>query len=108
MPNPEPPAADRPGPQRGFVERRQRPTPMLSRYSFSGGRRGEFRSDVEASDAYVNVYDARLGVLVLVFFALTMFDAIATVYYIDHAHGSEWNPIAAWMLRQGRGYFVLA
>ena len=92
----------------GFVERRKRPTPMVSRYTFFGGRRRDFLSEDEARDAYVDVYDRRLAMLVLVFFALTMFDAIATVYYIDHAHGSEANPIADWMLRQGRPYFVLA
>jgi hypothetical protein len=37
-----------------------------------------------------------------------MFDAIATVYHIDHAHGSEWNPIADWMLQRGRIFFVMA
>ena len=92
----------------GFVERRKRRTPMVSRYTFFGGRRRDFLSEDDARDAYVDVYDRRLAMLVLVFFALTMFDAIATVYYIDHAHGSEANPIADWMLRQGRPYFVLA
>ena len=106
-PTPDPAPQDVPG-SPGFVERRRRPTPMLSRYTFRGGRRSDFRSSNDAQDAYVDVYDQRLATLVLVFFALTIFDAIATVYYIDHAHGSEWNPIAAWMLRQGRPYFVLA
>jgi hypothetical protein len=104
---PNPAASNLPGTP-GFVERRRRPTPMVSKYTFFGGRRREFRSEEESRDAYVDVYDRRLAALVLVFFALTMFDAVATVYYIDHAHGSEANPIADWMLRQGRPYFVLA
>jgi uncharacterized protein DUF5658 len=95
-------------PPPGFVDRRRRPTPMLSRYSFFGGRRRQFASPADAEDAYVDVYNTRLALLVLVFFALTMFDAIATVYYIDHAHGSEWNPIADWMLQRGRIFFVMA
>jgi len=99
--------ANRPGTP-GFVERRRRPTPMLSRYTFFGGRRARFPSTSEAEDAYVDRYPPRLVTLVLVFFALTIFDAIATVYYIDHAHGSEWNPIADWMLRHGPLFFVLA
>ena len=99
---PEAPAAP------AFTDRRRRPTPMFSRYTFFGGRRRRFASPADAEDAYVDVYNARLALLVLVFFALTMFDAIATVYYIDHAHGSEWNPIADWMLRRGRVFFVLA
>lgn len=92
----------------GFVDRRRRPTPMLSRYSFFGGRRRSFQSTIDAEDSYVDVYNSRLVTLVLVFFALTVFDAIATVYYIDHVHGSEWNPIADWMLKRGRLFFVLA
>jgi hypothetical protein len=92
----------------GFVDRRRRPTPMLSRYTFFGGRRQAFQSPHEAEDSYVDLYNTRQVTLVLVFFALTIFDAIATVYYIDHAHGSEWNPIADWMLQRGRIFFVLA
>ena len=92
----------------GFVERRQRPTPMVSRFTFFGGKRKQSRSPEESHDTYVDVYDSRLVVLVLVFFALTIFDAIATVYYIDHARGTEANPIADWMLRQGRPFFVMA
>jgi hypothetical protein len=91
-----------------LVDRRRRPTPMLSRYTFFGGRRSTFQSPTEAEDAYVDLYNSRQVALVLVFFALTVFDAIATVYYIDHAHGSEWNPIADWMLQRGRVFFVLA
>ena len=67
---------------------------MLSRYSFVGGRRRQFLSSEDSQDAYVDVYDRKLATLVLVFFALTIFDAVATVYYVDHARGSEANPIA--------------
>jgi len=91
-----------------FVDRRQRPTRMLSRYTFVGGRRRTFQSATEAEDSYVDLYNSRLVTLVLVFFALTIFDAIATVYYIDHVQGTEWNPIAGWMLNQGRVFFVMA
>ena len=75
---------------------------MVSRYTFLGGRR---RGAVE--EGYVDVYSPRAATLVLLFFGLTVFDAIATVYYIDHVHGSEWNPIADWLLQQGRILFVL-
>jgi len=75
---------------------------MVSRYTFLGGRRGG-----AVEEGYVDVYSPRAAALVLLFFGLTVFDAIATVYYIDHVHGSEWNPIADWLLRQGRIFFVL-
>lgn len=75
---------------------------MFSRHTLFGGRRrgGE-------QEGYVDLYSPRSAALVLLFFGLTVFDAIATVYYIDHVHGSEWNPIADWLLRQGRIFFVL-
>ncbi len=88
------------------MERRRRPTPMVSRFSFFGGRRGSHLAN-RPDESYVDVYDLRSAILVLVFFGLTVFDAIATVYYIDHVHGSEWNPIADWLLQQGRIIFVL-
>ncbi len=78
---------------------------MLSRWSFIGGRRGA--AALRPDESYVDVYDTRSAILVLVFFGLTVFDAIATVYYIDHVEGSEWNPVADWLLRQGRIFFVL-
>jgi hypothetical protein len=102
-----PPAAVASATATPFVERRRRATPMLSKYSFVGGRR-RGAADGREADLYVDVYDSRLAVLVIVFFALTAFDAIATVYYIDHVHGSEANPIADWMLHQGRVFFALA
>ena len=106
--DPEPlPASAEPGPpatEPGFVERRSRPTPMFSRYTFLGGRR---RSATEG-ESYVDLYDPATAALALVFFALTVFDAVATVYYIDHAQGTELNPLAQWMLDQGRMVFVFA
>lgn len=92
----------------GFVERRRRPTRALSRYSLFGGRRRGLGSPERSRDSYVDRYRPRLVALILVFFALTVFDAIATVWFIDHARGAEWNPIADWMLRQGRVFFVFA
>ena len=74
---------------------------MLSRYTFFGGRR-------RSGGAYVDIYPLRTAIVILVFFALTVFDAVATVYYIDHVRGTEANPIAQWMLDRGRMFFVFA
>jgi hypothetical protein len=91
----------------GFVDRRKRPTPMLSRYTFFGGRRGACEAAGRHQDTYVDVYSSRQALLVLVFFGLTIFDAAATIYYIDHVRGTEWNPIAQWLLNQGNVLFLL-
>jgi len=78
---------------------------MLTPFSFWRGRRQSFPSPDREKDAYVDLYPSRFAILVTVFFALTVFDAVATVYYIDHIHGTELNPIALWLLRRGRYVF---
>lgn len=98
---PSPPNVDR---RRG--DRRRRPTPMLSRYSFFGGRRRAPRRAEEREGAFVDVYSPRLAALLLVFFALTVFDSVATLYYLRKG-GTELNPIARWMISLGNVEFVL-
>jgi hypothetical protein len=88
----------------GFVDRRRRPTPMLSWYTFFGGRRGQAGD----SEEYVDLYEFRDVLLILLFFSLTVFDALATVYYIDHCNGTEANPIAQKLLDLGSLAFVFA
>src|SRR5215470_13732589 len=104
-----PPESDRPGgvfPKRG-PDRRQRPTPMLSRYSFVGGRRRSGRRDGEVENVYVDVYSPRLVLLLLLFFALTVLDSVSTLVYLGKG-GQELNPIARWMIGQSDLFFVLA
>ena len=50
-------------------DRRQRQTPMLSRYSFVSGRRTSGRRAGETENIYVDVYSPRLVLLLLFFFA---------------------------------------
>jgi hypothetical protein len=104
-----PPATERPGtvyPKRG-PDRRQRPTPMLSRYSFLGGQRQSGRRTGEVENVYVDVYSPRLVVLLLLFFALTVLDSVSTLVYLGKG-GQELNPIAQWLIDQGGMFFVLA
>jgi len=86
-------------------DRRRAPTPMLSRYSFFGGRRQAARRQHEAEGAFVDVYSPRLALLLLVFFSLTVFDSVATLLYLRKG-GEELNPIAQWMIDWGDLEFV--
>ena len=79
---------------------------MLSRYSFFGGRRRGPRRAAEREGAFVDVYSPRLAALLLVFFGLTVFDSVATLYYLRKG-GTELNPIARWMISLGNVEFVL-
>jgi hypothetical protein len=104
-----PPESDQPGgvfPKRG-PDRRQRPTAMLSRYSFVGGRRQAGRRTGEVENVYVDVYSLRLVLLLLLFFALTVLDSVSTLVYLGKG-GQELNPIAQWLIDQGGMFFVLA
>ena len=93
-------------PEHRRVDRRQRPTPVLSKYSFFGGRRRAPRRDDEREGAFIDVYSSRLAALLLLFFALTVFDSVATLFYLRKG-GTEMNPIAQWMIDQGNIEFVL-
>ena len=99
---PELPEGRRRGP-----DRRQRATPMLSRYTFFGGRRVSGRRRGESENVYVDVYQPRLVALLLLFFALTVIDSVSTLIYLGKG-GRELNPVAQWMIDQGGTFFVLA
>lgn len=79
---------------------------MLSWYTFFGGRRRKARRTEEAEGAFIDVYSPRLTVLLLIFFLLTVFDSVATLYYLRKG-GTELNPIAQWMIDQGNIQFVI-
>ncbi len=87
-------------------DRRKRPTPMFSRYSLTGGNRGGGRREGEKDNIYVDVYDGRLVLLLVIFFALTVVDSVSTLVYLGKG-GRELNPIAQWMIDQGADFFIL-
>lgn len=100
-----PQAATGAPPQRG-PDRRRRPTPMFSRYTFFGGRRRKSRRGGEREGTFVDLYEPRLALLVCTFFFLTVLDSVSTVFYLGKG-GTELNPVAQLMLDQGNVAFVL-
>ena len=88
-------------------DRRKRPTPMISRYTFFGGRRKGGRRDGEVENVYVDVYSPQMIGLLLLFFALTVLDSVSTLTYLGKG-GRELNPIAQLMIDQGGLFFVVA
>lgn len=92
--------------RRGYgPDRRKRPTPMISRYTFFGGRRKAGRRAGETENIFVDCYSPLMVVLLLVFFALTVVDSVSTLVYLGKG-GQELNPIAQWMIDQGNLFFV--
>lgn len=80
-------------------DRRQKPTPVLSRYWLFGRRRTGRRGG-EDQNVYVDRYTRSEWVLVLGILVLSMLDMVFTLLHLD-AGGTEANPIMAWTLAWG-------
>lgn len=86
-------------------DRRKRPTPRFSRYTFFGGRRKNARRSEEREGSFIDQYSPRL-VLLLVWIALmNAADSFFTLLHIQ-AGGIELNPVAGALLALGRSGFV--
>jgi hypothetical protein len=86
-------------------DRRARPTPFLSRFSFLGGGRLAGRRKGERDNVYVDRYDVRDVRAVVVILVLNILDAWLTLIYIGYG-GSEANPVARRLLDWGTGWFL--
>jgi hypothetical protein len=87
-------------------DRRAAPTPMLSRYTFLGGRRRSGRRDGEVEDQFIDVYNPAIVYLLILFFALTVIDSVSTLVYLGKG-GREMNPVAQWMIDRGPTFFIM-
>lgn len=87
-------------------DRRSRPTPRFSRFSFFGGRRQRARRDGEGVDSYVDIYPTGLLVLLAWIAVMNLLDSFFTLVHLQ-AGGIELNPFAAMLLGTGRVGFVL-
>lgn len=87
-------------------DRRQRPTPALSRWSFLGGRRGAGgRRPGENARAFVDLYPMRDALILVAFLFLNLLDAHFTLVYLQRG-GEEANPVAVGLLDLGMGSFI--
>jgi hypothetical protein len=74
-------------------ERRKRPTPGLSWYTFSG-RRERFSKDRDLKKGgYIDRYSARLFLMLVIILGLNVLDVMFTTFILDH-EGYELNPLA--------------
>lgn len=91
--------------RRAFRDRRQRPTPMVSRWLFRGRRRGG-RRGLEADYQYVD----RLGGWVVAAFVavvgLSCLDAWYTLDLLAEGKAEEANPVMRAALHLGDAHFV--
>ena len=88
-------------------DRRFQPTPMISRYTFFGGRRRSERRNGLIEGLYVDQYSPKVLLLVLSLYALNLLDAIFTLCQLEKG-AVEINPIARFLLTLGPTGFILA
>ncbi|MFT7516852.1 MAG: hypothetical protein ACI84O_000637 [Myxococcota bacterium] len=83
-------------------DRRQRPTPFLSRYSFLGGKR---RNGGDNGSSYYDHYPLWTWIVLTSFLMLNLLDAHFTLIYLQRG-GEEANPVAVGLLASGMWSFI--
>jgi hypothetical protein len=83
--------------RRAGPDRRRRPTPILGRHAFFGGRRRAVRRVQEREGAIVDVHGPGILLLVLAIVALNLLDAWYTLLFLSHG-GTELNPFVQFVL----------
>lgn len=91
---------------RARSDRRERPTPRLSPWSFVGGRRTEPRRVHELEGSFVDIYRSGLLFAILWVALMNAADSFFTIIHLQNG-GQEANPLAGWLLLTGRISFVL-
>ena len=93
---------------RDHSDRRQQPTPVISRYTFGGGRRKTIRRVTEKrTHLFVDLYSERLLFIVATVITLSCTDAYLTLLLIEKGKVVEANPFMASLLSYGVFPFIL-
>jgi hypothetical protein len=78
--------------RRGLKDRRNQPTPLLSRYTFWGRRKEFRRKEDQEKGGYVDRYNPSLLILLILIVGLNFLDSLFTMIILD-CGGWELNPI---------------
>jgi hypothetical protein len=93
--------------KQGGPDRRSQPTPMVSRYTFVGGRRRSVRRKEDRKrHMFVDLYSTRLLVAVLALATLSIADALFTLALVKEHVVVEANPVMAYYLSLGDSSFL--
>ncbi len=90
--------------RRGREDRRDRPTPMLGRFTFLGRRRW-VRRDKERRGSYVDRPGAWMYAVLTIVLTLSVLDAVFTLIHLQRG-GREVNPIMDWAIGLGPVAFL--
>jgi len=78
--------------RRVIKDRRNQPTPGLSRYTFLGRRKGFQRKEDQEEGGYIDRYSSKLFFFIVLILGLNILDALFTMIILD-LKGWEANPI---------------
>ena len=87
------------------LDRRRRPTPMLSRWALFGGRRRGARRAGERANEFVDVHGTGMFLVVTAILMLNYLDAWFTMYFLSHG-GTELNPLVDAVIGMGVMPFI--
>ena len=77
--------------KRTLLDRRKKPTPMLSWHTFFGRRRGLRRKSDQEKGGYVDRYSSKLFFFLILILGLNILDVLFTMIILDNK-GWELNP----------------
>ena len=91
-----------------FTERRSRPTPRFSRYTFFGRRRRNLApASANGRDYFVDWVDGHYRTAVIALCIFILVDALSTLHVLSHG-GTEANPAMAWVIEKSWiGFLIL-
>ncbi len=92
--------------RRAGVDRRSRPTPLLSRHSLWGGRRTSCRRLDDPPNYYVDRLGAGTWLLLLTIFLFQVLDAYLTLAHLQRG-GSELNPLMDELIGRSEPMFLV-
>lgn len=96
------------GDLRAVSDRRRGPTPIISRFTFWGGRRKKARREGDKKDhIFVDLYSTRLLIAILFLLTMSCLDAFLTLELINKGVVYEANPVMAFLLDKGVFEFSL-
>lgn len=92
--------------RRTGMDRRARPTPFLSRYTFTGGRRKTVRRETDKRrHIFVDLYETKLFIGILVLLTMNVLDGFFTLLLVRENIIIEANPLMAFFLDYGQASF---
>lgn len=85
-------------------DRRKRPTPRFSRYTFFGRRRRNLAPG-DQGDYFVDWVDGHYRTAVIALCIFILVDALSTLHILSHG-GTEANPVMAWVIDRSWMWFL--